>query len=243
MNKLGKLAPHFDSRTFKLAKYMPAITPPATVNWGAKVPSWPMYDNDTLGDCVCAAAGHLVQEWTADASAEVTLPVAAVLTMYQQVGGYVPGDPSTDNGCDMLTACKWLRNTGIGGHEIEGFGTVNPKNALQVKSTVFALGALYLGVALPLTAQDQKAWSVVPDDGSGSSAPGSWGGHCVPIVAYSPSGLTCITWGAPLVMTWQFLATYADEAYGLLSPDWIAKSGMAPSNFNLSQLEADLAQL
>jgi len=44
-------------------------------------------------------------------------------------------------------------------------------------------------------------------------------------------------------MTWGFLHTYADEAFAVLSPDWIAKTGLAPNHFNLSQLQADLAAL
>jgi hypothetical protein len=37
--------------------------------------------------------------------------------------------------------------------------------------------------------------------------------------------------------------TYCDEAYGVLSADWIAANDQAPSNFDLAQLEADLGEM
>ena len=81
-----------------------------------------------------------------------------------------------------------------------------------------------------------QVWSVTTD-------PNILGGHAVPLVAYCPDGLVCITWGQLQKMTWAWLAQYADEAYCVLSPDWIAASGLSPAGFNLSQLIQDLAQL
>jgi hypothetical protein len=61
--KLGKQPPRDDPRTLQLASYMrlealPAL--PAKENWGGKVSAWGMMKNDTVGDCTCAAAGHLI---------------------------------------------------------------------------------------------------------------------------------------------------------------------------------------
>jgi hypothetical protein len=78
----------------------------------------------------------------------------------------------------------------------------------------------YIGLALPISAQNQDVWAVPPGGSAGEGSPGSWGGHAVPIVAYDSRGLTVITWGATKRMTWQFLDTYCDEAYALLSQDW-----------------------
>ena len=85
-------------------------------------------------------------------------------------------------------------------------------------------------------------WAVPPQGTSGPGAPGSWGGHAVPVVAYDPRGLTVITWGKALRMTWGFWQAYCDEAYGILSPDFLAK-GKAPNGFDLATLKSDLAEL
>jgi hypothetical protein len=44
-------------------------------------------------------------------------------------------------------------------------------------------------------------------------------------------------------MTWEFLATYCDEAYVLLAQEWMEASGVSPSNIAWGQLLADLANL
>ncbi len=49
-----------------------------------------------------------------------------------------------------------------------------------------------------------------------------------------------MTWGAVKAMSWQFYKAYSDEAYAVLSHDWIAKNGKAVAGFDLKTLEADL---
>jgi len=48
-----------------------------------------MYSNDTIGDCTCAAAGHMIEAWTALASGKtVTVTTAAVVKAYSAISGY-----------------------------------------------------------------------------------------------------------------------------------------------------------
>lgn len=48
----------------------------------------------------------------------------------------------------------------------------------------------------------------------------------MPVVAYDSRSLTVVTWGALQTMTWGFWAAYCDEAYAILSPDYLEqKSG------------------
>ena len=65
----------------------------------------------------------------------------------------------------------------------------------------------------------------------------------MPVVAYDQTGLTVVTWGALKRMTWGFWGAYVDEAYALLSSDWIETDLLAPSGFNLAALQSDLAFL
>jgi hypothetical protein len=62
-------------------------------------------------------------------------------------------------------------------------------------------------------------------------------------VTYNPTHEWVITWGSKLIMTPRFRRTYSDEAYAVLSQEWIEKNGQAVSGFNLAQLQADLASL
>jgi hypothetical protein len=250
--KLGKKPPVVDHRTLKMARYRTGnIVVPPEVSWVAKVPSndWPMYYNDVLGDCVPAAAGHAIEQWNAYANPTEPLPIdPAILKAYEDVGGYVPDDPAnpqsnaTDNGCVILDMLNYWRKTGVGGHKIFAFVQVNPKNADEVREAVMLFGNVYMGVQLPTAVQGFDSWTV-PEGGiaSQNGAPGSWGGHCVPIVAVSPETLTCVTWGGTLKMSHNFFTDYCDELYAILSIDWIAKTGLSPSQFNLAQLEKDLS--
>src|SRR5215831_17287905 len=74
--RLGKATPRHDHRTLRLARYLPTSLPPppASCDWSTKdSPAWGMMDNDTLGDCTCAAMGHAIQVWTASNGGEITL--------------------------------------------------------------------------------------------------------------------------------------------------------------------------
>ena len=100
---------------------------------------------------------------------------------------------------------------------------------------------------LPVSAQSQvqnhQPWSVPPGGTTGDGKPGSWGGHAVPVVAYDSRGVTCVTWGALQSMTWSFWEAYCEEAYALLSNDYLSGKKTTPQGFGLQQLQADLQDL
>jgi hypothetical protein len=220
--------------------------PPPETNWirGGQISRWPMMANDRIGDCVIAACAHMLQEWSILANPPGVVPTdQQVITAYSAITGYDPQDPSTDQGTNMLDALNYWRNTGIAGHRIAGFVTTGLGNRREIMQAIALFGNAAIGLALPKTAQDQTVWDVPRSGPVGDGAPGSWGGHGVPLVDYSPDGLICITWGSEKLMTWDFWAAYTDENYAVLSRDWIERSGEAPSAFNLGQLQADLARL
>jgi hypothetical protein len=243
--KLGKLAVRRDPRTLMMAKYvtgqLPA--PPASKDWAGKVgKSWGMMKNDAIGDCTCAAAGHLIMEWTANAGTMVKPSTRDIVQAYSAITGYDPRTGAHDNGAAELDVLNYWRRTGIADHRIAAFVSLEPTNHTHVMDAVSIFGGCYIGVLLPQTAQGQSVWSVPPGGTSGPGAPGSWGGHAVPVVAYDPRGLTVVTWGKLLRMTWAFWAAYCDEAYAILSTDFVSK-GKAPSGFDLKTLQADLKKL
>ena len=244
--KLGKLPVRHDPRTLHLSAYLRAAAlPPAPVqcDWGAKVKSWPMMANDRLGDCTCAAAGHLIQEWTTDAQAvPVVLPDSAIIAAYSRITGYNPTTGANDNGAVEIDVLNYWRKTGFAGHKIDAYAAIS-RNQAHTKSAISIFGGIYIGVALPLTAQGQNAWWIKEGDLKGQGAPGSWGGHAVPVIGYDPEGLDVITWGERLRMSWAFWAAYVEEAYAILSPDFLNANQIDPAGFDLAALQADLAAI
>lgn len=260
--KLGKRAPRHDPRTLKLKKYLtPKLpAPPLEMGYVDKVREWPMFLNDQLGDCVCAAMGHMVEQWTTySAGQPAVVTNQDVLHLYQRIGGYVPGHPETDNGCDMLTALKYWRKFGVTNgpnkHKIGAFVKVDETDRDEVTTAAWLFGSLFVGVQLPITAQlpdgAPPVWQVPKEGPNGDGSPGSWGGHCIPIVGYSNAyktkggnpGTTVVTWGSTYSMTWPFLMNYVDEIWAVLSPDWFGANNKAPSGFDIAQLQADLVEV
>lgn len=243
--KLGKTAAYHDPRTLQLAKYLdPRLLapPPPSIDWGEKVSSWPMMGNDSIGDCTTAAAGHCIEEWTTDTGTPVIVPDEAIVAAYSAVSGYNPTTGSHDVGANVIQVLNYWRTTGIGGHTIRAYAALEPGNADHVRDAVVLFGNAYVGLALPTSAQDQTIWSVPPGGANGTGAPGSWGGHAVPVVAYDPLGLVIVTWGALKRMTWGFWNAYCDEAYALLSDDFLTDD-RTPAGVDLTTLESDLSDV
>jgi hypothetical protein len=245
--KLGKLAPVIDHRTLKLAKYKPVLpTPPLAVDWTKKAAQpWGMMLNDTIGDCTCAAAGHALQTWTGNAGHPSTSLDQAILKAYKACGGY-DGTPNTDNGAAMLTVLKYWRKTGICDRKIGAFVSVNPRSLAEVLFAIWHFEGVYMGLALPDSAQNQDVWDV-PASGvlNGPGVAGSWGGHAIWTPKYQRPNdrLWCITWGREQPMTMRFLQQYCDEMYAVVSQDMLDSTGRNPQGEGLAELNADLAKL
>jgi hypothetical protein len=245
--KLGKLPARHDPRTLQLAKYLKTDKlpePPKSEDFSKKVAGWPMMKNDTVGDCTCAAAGHMIEQWTTYANKPFTPTDTQVIDAYSAITGYNPKTGAHDNGANMLDVLNYWRKTGIAGRKIVGYVALEPKNQRDIEDAIMLFGNVYLGVALPLSAQRQTVWAVPPGGATGTGAPGSWGGHAVPVVQYDQRGLTVVTWGQLKRMTWSFLDTYCDEAFAVLSDDWINdKTKLSPDQFDVAALQQDLAEL
>jgi hypothetical protein len=239
--KLGRTAVITDSRTLRLSKYLSPNLPPAPLarDWTKGIVDWGMMLNDKLGCCTIAAAAHAVQVWSANVSSEATVPDAQIQQYYEQWNGYSPNDPKTDcGGFELNVLTKWQKG-GFATHKLVAFADPAFANLAQIRQAINLFGGVYIGVALPISAQTQDVWDVVPNGGA-NAASGSWGGHAVFVPKYDAAGFTCITWGELKTMTVAFWSAYVDEAHALLSHDWIARKG-SPSGFKLTALKDDLS--
>jgi hypothetical protein len=243
---LGKNRPVIDDRTLRFATYLkPALpSPPTAVEYGDKVPAWPMYYNDQYGDCTCAAAGHMIQNWTANASTEVTVPDQSVLSFYEH---FVGTPPPPDAGCNMLQVLRYWRKAGVSAHKVLAFASIDLKNQVQAQNAVWLFGSIYIGVALPdfATQGDMLTvpWVVPPGGPVGNAAPNPNNGHCIPAVAYDANNLWIVTWGELKSMSWDFYNAYADESFAVISQDFIEANGLNPAGFDLAALKTDLKQI
>jgi hypothetical protein len=251
--KLGRKAIKTDTRTLAFGDYLtPALPPPPpAADWTKGITSWGMMLNgpepsepqfpEGLGDCTIAGAAHAVQVWTANTGTMVTIPDPTILSFYEQWDGYVLGNASTDNGGVELDVLNDWQKQGFAGNTLVAFADPKPAKLVEIHQSIALFGGVYIGLSLPLTAQSQDVWDVVPNGGAKAKA-GSWGGHCVFVPKYDQNGFTCITWGQLKTMTLAFWKKYCDEAHTLLSQDWLSAKG-APNGFDQAQLEADLKSI
>lgn len=244
--KLGKNPRVIDDRTLRFSNYVTPALPaaPAQVNYGQKVSEWPMYNNSKYGDCTCAAAGHMIENWTANAADLVTPPNETVIKFYEH---FVGSPPPPDAGCNMLQVLKYWRQAGLDSHKILAFVALEPKSQSEAMDALYLFGSIYIGVELPNFAVQGDMltvpWVVPPQGPVGDAAPNPNNGHCIPAVAYDSRNLYIVTWGEVKSMSWQFYYTYADEAFAVLSQDFIDANGDNVAGFDLAALEADLKQL
>lgn len=256
--KLGRNRPVARCPRFALKNYltrsMPA--PPAAIDYTktAEAALTNIYENDKLGDCVIAGMAHVVGVLTGGAGPKPFLySDKEIIGLYSAIGGYVPGDPNTDRGCDEQTALNYWENNGAlppkttsptGAHKIAGWMTVDSSNVEECRTALWLFENLYFGLELP------DAWINPMPSASGfvwdvAGAPDPQNGHCVVGVGYTAAGITIDTWGMTGLMTNAAVAKYPTQAaggelYTVVSVDGISKAtDKAPAGFDWSQLVAD----
>lgn len=199
--------------------------------------------NDLIGDCAVAAPGHIVQNWkaVADASHPALVSDTQIIEAYSAITGYVEGNPATDNGSNMLDVLNYWKKTGIAGTKIDGFTSIDPQNIDQVKAAIYIFGAVYTGIMVPYSVVDSlnsgvgnRHWHYVQGDKPANQ------GHAVAHFGYGRSGNTCVSWGEFYTFDWDFWLHWVDEAYVVVSNDWLKASGITPSGLDYQALLNDL---
>ncbi|MFI5297154.1 MAG: hypothetical protein ACHREM_03570 [Polyangiales bacterium] len=242
--RLGKHDRKQDPRTVRLGDFVHGkLAPPPAIDWAKHtVGRFPLWGNDSISDCTCVAAGHLIELWTAVAKGDPTkIGAPAVLSAYAAVSGYDPHKGTHDHGAHMLDVLKHWRRHGIGGHPICGYAYVDPSDRAELSSAVAAFGGAYLGFKLPLTAKRAGVWDVPKEGLVRDGAFGSWGGHTVCVVGFDHEGVTVATFGERQRVTWAFVEAYSDEAYAVVSEDFVrVHTHKTPSGFAIEALLQDL---
>lgn len=243
------LEKYLDPRTQLSRAGLPPVALSADVDRASAVQSWPMYLNDQLGDCTIAAIGHMYGAWTQYAgSAEALFTDDQIQAVYSRVGGYVPGDPSTDNGCAMQDVLTDQQSNGItdqGGklHQVAGFAAFgNPADEVLLGQVLDVFGTVYVGINVQQNMEtefaDQQPWTWDPSPDAQVI-----GGHAICLQRRLGSGrapLEYVTWGALQPATTGFQAGASEEAWAVVTQDWLQANGTTVEGLDLQQLLADM---
>jgi hypothetical protein len=251
IGKLGCLPPRpaqlakcLAFRKYASSSQLPA--PPQKTNWREKVTQpWGMMGNDALGNCTCASVGHLLMSWSFNAQKKpIIATTEQVIELYERVGGYVPGKPWTDNGAVIIDVLNYWRKVGFIGNKLGAYVSVQPIDHVGIMQAISLFGALKCGVNLPLAWQNADIWDA-PSRGhaTGKFAPGSWGGHDVPVVDYDEYYVYVVTWGGIKKVTYAAVDMYFSEMYAMIDSAWFNGQKVAPNGFSFDVLQNDLAYL
>jgi hypothetical protein len=199
-----------------------------------------MFANDRLGDCTIAGCANFMLVSAARTSKPApTISDDDVISRYSKVDGYNPADPSTDRGGVELEVLNDWRHDPFNGIELVAFAPIDVHDLLLLRFAIQTLGAVYVGLDLPRTAQAQTGglWDTAP-----GMVPGSWGGHCTIIDGFDYTlpvpELIHATWGTHQRSTEAFWRACGDEAYApLLNTD------LSIPGLNLSALHVELGKL
>jgi hypothetical protein len=222
------------------ARHLAALpAPPPSVDYGAGL--FPLYGNDLYGCCVEAGVGHQVGQYTLHSTgAEALFTDADILNAYSAITGFRADDPFTDLGTYTQDAMTWWRRTGLAGHKILMFASLDLTDVTALRQAVALFGAVGVGFNFPASAMDQfnagRPWTVV----KGSPLEG---GHYVIATGYDSAWLRTKTWGTEQLMAWSFLAAYADEAWVVITQEMADNAGVTFSGVDLYGLGQDFAAL
>jgi hypothetical protein len=238
----GRLSPDRSKPRLTLSNYLTGAEALKSVDWASQVSDWPMYGNDKIGDCTCAAVGHVIEAVTQYGEGKTEeVPDDAVLKAYEAVSGYDPDTGANDNGAVMQDVLGYWRKTGVGGHRIVAFAEVDYKKPDELNAALDLFGHLYIGIHFPASAMDQfkndEPWDVVP----GAQIEG---GHAIHGGKYDADSKTwhVTTWGKLQPMTQAFWDKYVEESWVALTPEWYS-SGRSPQGFDKYKLGEDFARL
>lgn len=225
----------------RLRNYFGAVVPdpPVNIDYGnaAALPALKqMYLNDIEGDCVIAGRYHILGVATANATGSPFIATPSQINAdYHAIGGFVPGRPETDQGCDEHTALVYWSQHGLAdGSKDLGWFALDATNQKLMQQGLWLFENHFFGLALPdawvnpFPDHDGVVWDVAGD-------PNPDNGHCVIAYKADKDGVWIDTWGLKVLLTWRAVAKYAvpaagGEVYTILSPRMVANAqAKAPS--------------
>jgi len=244
--KLGRISPkRIDPKIPRFSSYLKSALPPAppSTKWRSEVTDWQVLGNDEVGNCTIASKMHDIQLWSANTGQEAQFTTQEALDYYRKLCGWNPNDPGTDQGGIINDILKWWLQNDICGHKIDAIAVLDTGTRANIRDAVWLCGVADIGVNLPISAQSQDDWIVPPSGPVGDAKPGSWGGHDCTICDYDQDWVYIATWGIIKRASWDWVNAYTEEAYAILSKDWLKATGKSPSGFNYEDLIADMKAL
>jgi hypothetical protein len=215
---------------------------------------WEILLNDQLGCCVVSGAEHETMLWTAEAGRQAVFNDAATIHNYCKLGNYQPGNPDTDQGCDMLHAAKLRIRDGIvdwAGH-VHKIGIALELDCgpgwLNMTQFWYACWLFDgLGLGIDVTSAWKNDFEAGRDWDAADYNPNDVvGGHYVPAVArVNADGRLCVevvTWGERQMLTVDGLQACTVTVLCYASPEKL-HNGRDLEGLSWSDMRSDIRKI
>lgn len=145
-------------------------------------------DNDAIGDCFPTACANAVQTVLWRRGICDTIPDNLAVEAYEDMTGYNPAAPASDQGTVPDQGFTWWKANHIGGYRLSGLSQIAATSEGEVRAAIASAGGVLLCVELAVEQQNQRQWMPV-------GTPGSWGGHAVWCDGYEGATYRITSWG------------------------------------------------
>jgi hypothetical protein len=194
---------------------------------------WGVLGNSQFGDCGPAALQHLMEAAATDTGKTETWP-----TDQQVIDYYLAYTGGQDDGVVLSQYLAYVRTRGYYGHTVAAFAPVRMHEVATLTSAIYLYDAAYCGINVTQAMMDAfgagQPWTLAMAQGE------PLGGHCIPLVAFSPEYLTAISWGGVQQIEYDAWHAMSEEAWAVIPGELAAGDG---HGVNLAALEADLDRL
>jgi hypothetical protein len=246
--KGGKLPPVHKPCHVALSDHLVAAhewPPVPPRGWEFAVPADEMniLGNDVYGDCAPAGAYGLAQIQSCNSTPDdpIVPTTDEVLHLYQDVTGFDPDDPATDQGTVLTDLLDFWQKTGFevthrSGRkslsQIVGWASLDISSFALMRWAAYTFGGSYLGIQCPQQCeQNTTNWNFKPGFKIA-------GGHCIVQAGEGSQGGKMRSWGLWIPASAEFMGAYIDEGHIVITKDWLNAQGKSPTGLDLNGLLA-----
>jgi hypothetical protein len=220
--------------SYYVAGSLPAPPPSVAV---PEVANWAMLGNAIYGDCGVAGLQHGLEAAATDTGETSEFPFP---NDREAIAYYLEYTGGQDTGVVLSQYLAYVRQNGYYRHTVQAYAPVAVHDVPLLQSAVDLFDFAYCGItvtaAMEQASADGETWTAPMTEGQ------VLGGHCVPIVGYSESSLTIVTWGSLQEITYNAWHRMSDEAWAVISGELVS-AGDDGHGVNLAALQSDLDSL
>jgi hypothetical protein len=227
------------------------LAAPNCDNYGGMTVDTDILGNATWGDCADAATYREVEIMSfATTGKEQAATTDLALQLYTLTTGFNPnagpsGMNPTDQGTNLQELLDYRLNTGIvlpdgSTSKLVAYFELDSRNHNDCRLAIEQGGVIQLGInAYPYFDNVQQGGTWNPP--TAGEQPD--GGHAICSGKYEPGAFIIKSWAMDIVMPIATWDAVVQEAYCIVSPEWLKATGTTPFGMSLTELDQAMAAL